>query len=421
MYWQMTGFYKPIVNIVSLFICLLLAFGGFTACSIQKTQNTEFTDTFSTDNYISTDDTVKVETEFHSSLASFDGGGTTFYADEYFVTDFEDYIFDKYSEYIDGVYVTVLTPEEYKNALLVLNSGKQLNINKIVRDVFIGTGSIVVTSILLPALAPGLAPRMAIIITNIVRDAMLGAAFDAGISGVIEYVKSGDTKAALYKALEGGAEGFKWGAIISSATNSFAEIRLLKQSQQIDDTLVNFSENTNESRRGLTNSADDIANKTDQWAHFDGGVLKPNQKYLFGNPPHSNIYIGYTDDLGRIIRVEAPNLQLKPQGRLKLQNNRNTPGKQPGDEAGHILGDQFDGSPYLDNLVSMSYTVNHGVYYRLETEWANALKAGKEVRVYIDIDYAAGSLRPSSFHVEYEIDGEFFEKTILNIVEKING
>jgi hypothetical protein len=151
-------------------------------------------------------------------------------------------------------------------------------------------------------------------------------------------------------------------------------------------------------------------------------MLKPNQKYAFGYPPHENIYIGYTDDLGKISRVEAPNLQLKQPGRAKVQGlQRNTPGRLSGDESGHLIGDQFDGSPYLDNLVSMSETVNRVHYRALETEWRRALEAGKKVEVYINLEYTSGTLRPEAFHVEYIIDGEYFEKTILNTVGKING
>jgi len=393
---------------ISFILIFILVSSNILACSRQQDKS-KIDDEFISDSFEGQITAFFDSTEFISALALFDSNDTDFFSDD-FASNLEDIIFDSYSEYIDGVYVSVLTPEEYKNTLLLLESGEQLNINKIIRNVAIGTGAIILTSILLPALAPGLAPRIAIIVTKIVKDALMGAALDAGIRGAIEYAQSRNIETASYRALEGASEGFMWGAIISSVATSFTEIKLLKQAQRTDKTLVNFSENV-----------DDLANKTNKFAHFNGNKLRPNQKYFFGYPPHENIYIGYSDELGRISRVEATNLQLKPIGRkkLKLVDNK-TPGKIiPGDEAGHLIGDLFDGSPYLDNLVSMSHRANSIEYAALEREWANALRSGKKVSVNVNVRYEAGSLRPSAFNVEYTIDGEFFEKVILNTAGKL--
>ena len=52
--------------------------------------------------------------------------------------------------------------------------------------------------------------------------------------------------------------------------------------------------------------------------------------------------------------------------------------------------------------------------------WAKALKSGKIVKTNVEIRYEGNSSRPSEFIVEYEIDGDKFRKTILNIGGK-NG
>lgn len=124
-------------------------------------------------------------------------------------------------------------------------------------------------------------------------------------------------------------------------------------------------------------------------------------------------YIYETDDLGRISKFETDNLQLTTREQ-RLKHNPNTPGKQSGDHAGHLVGDRFGGSPDIDNLVSQSSDVNLSKYKKIENEWERAIKDGKKVKVDVDIKYDGDGLRPSKFDVKYEIDGESFSESILN-------
>lgn len=50
----------------------------------------------------------------------------------------------------------------------------------------------------------------------------------------------------------------------------------------------------------------------------------------------------------------------------------------------------------------------------MEQDWAGALKEGSSVKVDIVPSYPSGSARPSSFKVDYWIDGEKFTKIIKN-------
>ena len=93
---------------------------------------------------------------------------------------------------------------------------------------------------------------------------------------------------------------------------------------------------------------------------------------------------------------------------------RNTPGKQPGDHAGHLAGDRFGGSGGLDNLVSQYWLVNVSSYKKLENEWYRAIQAGKTVEVDVEVVYDGDDLRPSAFSIEYTIDGEEHSKHITN-------
>ena len=124
-------------------------------------------------------------------------------------------------------------------------------------------------------------------------------------------------------------------------------------------------------------------------------------------------YIYQTNENGLISCVIADDLQFKTHdGRLK--HNSKTYGKQEGDQAGHLIGDRFGGSPELDNLVSQAKNVNMSEYKVIENQWAAALKNGQKVSVKIDIKYDTGNSRPTSFSVVYEIDGVRSRQVILN-------
>lgn len=144
-------------------------------------------------------------------------------------------------------------------------------------------------------------------------------------------------------------------------------------------------------------------------SHIKNGKLEPNVKYQTGE--HNYIY--QTNEEGLLVKAKAEQLKLKThEGRLT--HNPNTPGKQAGDHAGHLFGDRFGGSPDLDNLVSQAKNVNLSEYKVIENQWAKALKSGQKVsNVNIDIHYANGGARPTSFDISYKIDNiPFFESIV---------
>lgn len=90
--------------------------------------------------------------------------------------------------------------------------------------------------------------------------------------------------------------------------------------------------------------------------------------------------------MGRINKFETDNLKLTNR-ESRLPHDPKTPGKIDGDHAGHLAGDRFGGSPELDNLVSQSSNVNLSQYRKIENQWANALKDGKQVKVKVEVEY----------------------------------
>ena len=133
----------------------------------------------------------------------------------------------------------------------------------------------------------------------------------------------------------------------------------------------------------------------------ENGDLKKNVRYRSGDFKN---YAYETDELGRIIKAVADDLRLKlSKGRYR--HDPNSPGKELGDEAGHLFADMFGGSPLKDNIVSQLKKVNRSDWAALEQAWKKALLNGQEVRVAIDVLYSGNSLRPDGFMVQYTVDG----------------
>ncbi|MEC1368122.1 DNA/RNA non-specific endonuclease [Bacillus licheniformis] len=124
-------------------------------------------------------------------------------------------------------------------------------------------------------------------------------------------------------------------------------------------------------------------------------------------------YVYKTDKDGRIKEFQADDLKLTERDK-RLPHNSKTPGKQPGDHAGHLAADRFGGSPELDNLVSQSSNVNQSKYKRLENKWAKAISEKKKVAVNVKINYDGNNPRPKSFDIKYSIDGNLKKVTLEN-------
>ena len=134
--------------------------------------------------------------------------------------------------------------------------------------------------------------------------------------------------------------------------------------------------------------------------------LMPNTKYVT-----SDNYKYTTDELGRIVNVEASELVLKRADRNKYaQANVGGNDRLVDDDGGHLIGAQFNGPPDIDNLVPQNSQINRrgGVWYDMETEWANALKEvpPKKVSVKIQPIYSSKSMRPDIFIIKYKFEGK---------------
>lgn len=144
---------------------------------------------------------------------------------------------------------------------------------------------------------------------------------------------------------------------------------------------------------------------------FADGRLLPNQTF------EANGYEYKTDGQGRIISAEGK-LRLKDRpDRLPIADSMDKIGRgnqRETDERGHLIGDQFDGSNRLENLVPMAKELNRGDYLRMEKELADAIKDGKDVYFKVKPVYEGDSARPVAFKCSYSIDGEKFARFFDN-------
>lgn len=148
-----------------------------------------------------------------------------------------------------------------------------------------------------------------------------------------------------------------------------------------------------------------------QWEDPEKGYLKPNNEYISGE----NNYTYRTDSQGRVVHAEAFPLKEKPRDE-RIPHNSQAPEKINGDDAGHIIGDQFGGSPDVDNIISQEAGLNRGEYKMLEGYLRNELKQGNHVDASYDLKYQNDCRRPFEMSITYRINnGDWREQKFINI------
>lgn len=134
--------------------------------------------------------------------------------------------------------------------------------------------------------------------------------------------------------------------------------------------------------------------------------LKPNTTY------ERNGYEYTTDDQGRPMRISGT-LRLEEGERTRLQTEVGHMGEE-GDDGGHMIGTRFDGPTDAFNLVPQNANLNRGEWNSMERGWAEALAQDKDVKVIIEPIYGADGVRPESFDVVTQINGELTYRNFAN-------
>ena len=79
-----------------------------------------------------------------------------------------------------------------------------------------------------------------------------------------------------------------------------------------------------------------------------------------------------------------------------------------------MIGDQFDGSNGLENLVPQDSNVNRGDFKNFENELAKEVRSGNDVSVKVEPIYEGDSRRPSVIVVTYTINGSTYQRFFNN-------
>lgn len=141
----------------------------------------------------------------------------------------------------------------------------------------------------------------------------------------------------------------------------------------------------------------------------NGNVYRVGKELVPNNEYKINGYEYKTDESGRIVEASG-RLQVKDhEGYRKIKDSKSDVGKgdeKETDDKGHLIGDQFNGSNGLENLVAQDSKINQVDYRNFENELAQKVNTGNDVRVSIKPEYSGDSHRPDAIVVNYSIDGK---------------
>ena len=135
------------------------------------------------------------------------------------------------------------------------------------------------------------------------------------------------------------------------------------------------------------------------WNDGLNASLKPGAVYLLDN---GHAYM--TDALGRVSKAEGL-LDVAKMDRNAYQQLMAGKVGGEGYEGGHLLATLFGGAGEKINLIPQLSTVNRVEFRAMERTWADAIRAGKEVRVEVSPIYSGSSKVPDNVVARWWVDG----------------
>ena len=253
---------KAAREFISALLVFVLLLGNLISCNKSSAEYPQ-----SQKNYLP-DQFVAVKSDRFQSITE---QTDTFLSLEILNDEYIETLLDKYHADIGDIFISLISVDDYLKLAKTIDPERKLDTNRIFSNLVIGA-FVVLICVAIPSLVPGLAPQVATILLAAPKAALIGAATDAAISGVIGYVRSdGDLKSTFYDAIEGGSEGFKYGAIFNVGAAAFTSVKIARNAQKIQRVNaaarrpatpknVNFSETGRSVGVGTAiNSAGDIA------------------------------------------------------------------------------------------------------------------------------------------------------------------
>ena len=148
-----------------------------------------------------------------------------------------------------------------------------------------------------------------------------------------------------------------------------------------------------------------------------GNLYRVGDQLLPNNTYEINGYTYKTDELGRIISAEGKLHLKEDRDKLKIKDSMEAVGKgdqKDSDDRGHLIGDQFDGSNGMENLVPQDSNINRVDFKNFENQLAKEVRAGNDVSVKVEPLYDGNSRRPVAIVVTYTINGTTGQQAFRN-------
>jgi guanyl-specific ribonuclease Sa len=169
------------------------------------------------------------------------------------LTEMEHRMYAQFNGAIEDISIQVMYPGEYEEALISDGSNTVLAVNKINRNIAVGS-AVIMTCAILP-MVPGIGPvitALAIPLVNIaLTEAAIGAAISAALEAALAYVEtSGDISQVISRSIEGASEGFMMGAVFAPIAVPLASLKFLKAGAKTGKVLT-----------GTVSKADDAAKR----------------------------------------------------------------------------------------------------------------------------------------------------------------
>lgn len=170
----------------------------------------------------------------------------------------------------------------------------------------------------------------------------------------------------------------------------------------------NIYENVNVDETEVTNPGQEVIEGKVNYFDDNGALYRIENDLIPDNQYELNGYRYQTDDKGRIVSAKGVLHMKDRDGRLPIRDSIEDIGKgdqQENDDRGHLIGDQFDGSNGLENMIPQDAGINRNDFKNFENELAAKVKVGDEVKVKIEPIYDRNSRRPIDIVVTYSING----------------
>lgn len=150
----------------------------------------------------------------------------------------------------------------------------------------------------------------------------------------------------------------------------------------------------------------------------NGKIYRVGDDLIKNNTFQINGYEYKTDHIGRPISASGKlNINELGQSNRQMDDPMSAIGKgderpaftvngvREGDDRGHLIAHQFNGSDRMENMVPQDWRINQGGFKNLEDSLAKQVKAGHDVCVSVIPFYGGDSHRPDGIFYFYKIDG----------------